>query len=186
MWPKDIEITAIENNESIAKAYKVFFPNDKVIITDAHQYLLEHYQEYDFIWTSPPCPTHSRMRKTNTGIGERKSKATYPDMRLYQEIIFLQHFFKGKFVVENVISYYEPLIKPQKIGRHYFWANFNIKDIQIKNTLNIRNGTKREIGLDISKMSFNHRKDQIMNNCVEPELGLHIFNCTFNKLELKL
>ncbi|MFA5299721.1 MAG: hypothetical protein WC389_16170 [Lutibacter sp.] len=38
----------------------------------------------------------------------------------------LQNFFKGKYVVENVKSYYDPLIKPQESGRHYFWSNFRI------------------------------------------------------------
>jgi len=47
-------------------------------------------------------------------------------MSLYQEIIFLQNFYKGKFCVENVVSYYEPLIKPVKIGRHFLWSNFNL------------------------------------------------------------
>ena len=57
------EITAIENVPEIAKIYQDFFPNDKVIITNAHQYLLEHFKEFDFIWSSPPCPSHSRLRK---------------------------------------------------------------------------------------------------------------------------
>jgi DNA (cytosine-5)-methyltransferase 1 len=176
LWGNEHEITAVENNESIANTYKQFFPNDEVIVGDAHEYLLEHFQEFDFIWSSPPCPSHSRMRKTNSGIGERKKPHSYPDMKLYQEIIFLTHFFKGKFVVENVIPYYEPLIKPQKIGRHYFWTNFVIPQIEIKNTLNIRNGLKREIGFDLKDIKLTHRKDQVMSNCVEPELGLHILN----------
>ena len=62
-WPKECEVTAVENNPEIAKIYQDFFPNDKVIVTDAHQYLLEHFQEFDFIWCSPPGPTHSRLRK---------------------------------------------------------------------------------------------------------------------------
>ena len=174
LWGNKHKITAVENNESIINAYKRFFPNDKVIICDAHQYLLEHFKEFDFIWSSPPCPSHSKMRKTNSGIGERKKLHSYPDMKLYQEIIFLTHFFKGKWVVENVTPYYEPLIKPQKVGRHCFWSNFKINDFKVKDTLNIRNGLKRDIGLDISNMKFTHRKDQIMSNCVEPKLGLHI------------
>ncbi len=176
------KVTAVEYNESIASAYQKFFPEDKVVVGDAHEYLLKHFQEFDFIWSSPPCPTHSRMRKTNSGIGERKSPHTFPDMKLYQEIIFLTHFFKGKFCVENVIPYYKPLgteTEPQKIGRHLFWANFKINDIDVKNTLNIRNGLKRDIGLDISSMKFTKRKDQIMSNCVEPEMGKHIVDCAF-------
>lgn len=183
---ENVEVTAVENEESIANAYKSFFPNDKVIVADAHQYLLEHYQEFDFIWSSPPCPSHSRMRKTNTGIGERKSPASYPDMKLYQEIIFLQHFFKGKFVVENVIPYYKPLIKPKIFSRHCFWTNFDFPLIEVNNTLNIRNGNKRNIGFDLSNIKLTKRKDQVLNNCVEPEIGKHLFSYAFNKAQLKL
>ena len=59
-------------------------------------------------------------------------KIIYPDMNLYQEILLLQHYFKGKFVIENVNPYYEPLIKPQRIGRHCFWANFVITNFKKK------------------------------------------------------
>ena len=52
----------------------------------------------------------------------------YPDMKLYEEILFLQHFFKGKWVVENVVPYYKPLIEPIVNGRHAYWANFDIGD----------------------------------------------------------
>ena len=122
----EIEVTAVELDPELAKLYQERFPNDTVIVADAHQYLLDNYQDFDFIWTSPPCPTHSRMRKTNTGEGERKSKATYPDMKLYQEILLLEHFFKGKYCVENVIPFYEPLIAAKKRGRHLYWTNFNL------------------------------------------------------------
>ena len=117
-------------------------------------------------------------------MGERKRPHSYPDMKLYQEIIFLTHFFKGKFLIENVTPYYEPLIKPQKLGRHCFWSNFKIEIINVKSTLNIKNGLKRDIGLDISKIKFDHRKDQIMSNCVEPETGLHILKCSFLDKEI--
>ncbi len=122
----DIEVTAVELDEELAKLYQERFPKDKVIVADAHQYLLENYNEFDFIWASPPCPTHSKMRKTNTGKGERKSKPTYPDMKLYEEILLLQHFFKGKYCVENVIPFYYPLIAAKKRGRHLYWTNFNL------------------------------------------------------------
>ena len=59
------EITAVEYKPEIAKIYQDFFPKDKVIVGDAHQYLLNHFQEFDFIFSSPPCPTHSVMMKIN-------------------------------------------------------------------------------------------------------------------------
>ena len=117
----DVEVTAVELDPEAARLYQERFPNDKVIVTDAHQYLLDHYKEFDFIWSSPPCPTHSRARfaRRNT------TTAIYPDMKLYEEIVFLNKWFDGKYVVENVIPYYEPLIPAKKRGRHLYWSNFN-------------------------------------------------------------
>ena len=120
----NVEVTAVEYNKEIAEAYQKRFPNDKVIVADAHQYLLDHYKEFDFIWSSPPCPSHSQIRLS------QKSRDTftplYPDMKLYEEIIFLDNYFKGKYCVENVTPYYEPLIRAKKRGRHLYWTNFNL------------------------------------------------------------
>jgi len=103
------------------------FPNDTVIVADAHQYLLDHYKEYDFIWSSPPCPSHSRARYWSSSNYDTTTEAIYPDMKLYEEILFLQHYYRtGKFVVENVIPFYEPLILAKKRGRHLYWTNFNL------------------------------------------------------------
>lgn len=52
------------------------------------------------------------------------TKPIYPDLKLYEEILFLQNYFTGKYCVENVIPYYEPLIQAQKRGRHLYWTNF--------------------------------------------------------------
>jgi len=118
----DIEVTAVELDPEAARLYQERFPNDTVIVADAHQYLLEHYKEFDFIWSSPPCPTHSRAR-----FARRETTETvYPDLKLYEEILFLQHYFKGGFVVENVIPYYKPLIEAQKRGRHLYWSSFKL------------------------------------------------------------
>ena len=133
---EDVEITAIENVPEIAKIYQDFFPNDKVIVADAHQYLLDHFKEYDFIWSSPPCPTHSI---TNHFL-HAQGNVRYPDMSLWQEIIFLQKWFKGKWVVENVKSYYPPLWPPKILDRHYFWANFPIRPIKVKRNFNLVKG----------------------------------------------
>lgn len=122
LWGNNHLITAVEINPEIAEVYKQFFSNDKVIVTDAHRYLLDHYKEFDFIWASPPCPSHSVTNYFLNG----QNIIRYPDMNLYEEVIFLKEWFKGKWVVENVISYYEPLIKPFKVDRHYFWSNFII------------------------------------------------------------
>ena len=119
-----VEVTAVEWDEELARLYQERFPQDKVIVADAHQYLLDHYKEFDFIWSSPPCPTHSRARYWS--IGANGKSPIYPDMKLYQEILLLNYHFKGKYVVENVIPYYEPLLNPKKRGRHLYWTNFNL------------------------------------------------------------
>lgn len=182
LWT-DVEVTAVEYNPTIAKFYKDHFSQDILIIADAHQYLLDHYKEFDFIWTSPPCPTHSRARFWGTGAksGKGKIKPIYPDMRLYQEIIFLDNYYAGLYTVENVNPFYEPLIIPsRKIGRHLFWSNFNIRSIIVPEA-DINRGNRDEWsklhGFDISGYTFNERTDRILRNCVNPELGLHILNC---------
>lgn len=190
LWGDEHDITAVENNPDIAKIYQEFFPNDKVIIADAHDYLLEHFQEFDFIWSSPPCQSHSKTNFFLKGQGIFR----YPDMKLYQEILFLQYFFKGKYVVENVQGYYKPLVEPQKIGRHYFWANFKIPDIKIDyvqiGTMNrqaskdsqrkaiIREAQIPELidlhGLKDFKLK---NKRQVLRNCVYPVVGKYILDC---------
>lgn len=183
LWT-DVQVTAIEFNPSIAKFYKDHFPQDTVLIEDAHQYLLNHYSEFDFIWSSINCPSHSRARFWASGNGHYKP--IFPDMKLYEEILFLKHYFDGLWNVENVVPFYEPLITPSRIiGRHCFWSNFFIKRIQIKeadiNRGNIGEWSKLH-GFDISGYKFtDSRRDKILRNCVNPELGLHILNCALNK-----
>lgn len=185
-----LEVTAVELDEELAKLYQERFPNDTVIVADAHQYLLDYYKEFNFIWSSPPCPTHSRMRKTNTGEGERKSKATYPDMKLYQEILLLDHFFKGKYCVENVIPFYEPLISAKKRGRHLYWANFNLPtdlgERKVKGGLltNDINSLCDFHQIDLSNYKGKQRKDKIARNLVDYEAGRTILE-TYLGIERK-
>ena len=196
LWTKentglDLQITAVELDPNIAKIYQDFFPVTIMsVVGDAHQYLLDHYKEFDFIWTSPPCPTHSQLRYNLGYKANRKYakvKAIYPDMKLYQEIILLLHWFPGKWIVENTIPYYEPLIKGQKTGGHIIWSNFIVESFDIGNR-NHRNGTVESLqhrkGFDLSTYDVINKR-LILRNCVEPELGLHIFN-SMNNQELKL
>lgn len=170
LWGNEHEITAVEFDPKIAKKYQERFPNDTVIVADAHEYLLDHHQEFDFIWTSPPCQTHSRANYfINNGVAKRPR---YPKMELYQEIIFLQQFAKCKFAVENVISYYEPMIPPQKIGRHYIWANFHIPNIELP---------KNEIGSMDRGWNTACKKPLEERNKANATLGLHILNCALPK-----
>lgn len=182
------EITAVENDTKISVVYRNLYPKDKVWIADAHSFLESNYKDYDFIWSSPPCQSHSKMMKAT-----RHNVVKYFDLALYQEIILLQHFYKGLWVVENVVSYYEPLIKPTAIiGRHCFWSNFKIlpfKDIKFPNFINADTVVETEelkkwLGINYEGNIYykgNHSPGQVLRNCVHPDLGLHILNCALNK-----
>lgn len=179
LLPSNVSVTAVELNPEIAKFYADHYPNDKVIVGDAHDYLLNHYQEFDFIWSSVNCPTHSRARFWAAKGG--KFKAVFPDMKLYEEILFLDNYFDGKWTVENVKPFYTPLITPKaEIGRHLFWSNFRISKTDFVEA-DIKDGNIGEWqalhGIDISGYKFSTRKDKLLRNCVHPELGLHVFNC---------
>jgi len=199
LW-QDVEVTAVELDSQIAAIYQNYFPDDKVIVGDAHQYLLDHYKEFDFIWSSPPCPTHSRINK-NFGF------VRYADMKLYQEIILLDAWFDGKYCVENVIPYYKPLIPAQQHNRHLFWCNFKITTTDKRNppkTMNMISHNSKKSGKKLKtfikedndiylakKYGFkpldkkvyingNHSPGQIFRNCVNPDTGLMILNCARN------
>ena len=173
----DLEITAVELDPELARLYQERFPNDTVIVADAHQYLLDHYKEYDFIWSSPPCPTHSRARYWNSSNYDTTTKAVYPEMKLYQEVLLLEHYFKGKYVVENVIPYYQPLISAKKRGRHLYWTNFNLpsnlKDrrFAISQTKNEMQALCKFHKIDLSSYKGAQSKVKIGRNLVDYEAG---------------
>lgn len=183
------EVTAIEYDPKIAEIYKKNFPNDTVIVTDAHQYLLEHFREFDFIWSSPPCPTHSRVRKAlafkkkKDGTIFEQNKPVYPDMTLYQEIILLDNYYDGYYVVENVVPYYEPLITPQKLGRHLFWSNVELphRKFESRGSFDNTNELAEKLGYDISSWTGVNKK-LLLRNCVEPEVGKYIMEVVENKM----
>lgn len=177
----DCEVTAVELDAELARMYQDRFPNDKVIVEDAHQYLLDHYKEFDFIWTSPPCPSHSRARYW--GFGANGKNPVFPDLKLYEEIIFLETHFKGKYVVENVIPYYKPLIEAQERDRHLYWCNFKLpKDINSRHFDGLCQTTNELTKLcdfhkiDVSSYKGEQNLIKIARNLVDYEAGLTIFN----------
>jgi DNA (cytosine-5)-methyltransferase 1 len=185
-----VEVTAVELDPELARMYQERFPNDTVIVADAHQYLLDHYKEFDFIWTSPPCPSHSRARYWNSSNYETATEAIYPDMKLYQEILFLQHYYKsGKFVVENVIPYYEPLIQATKRGRHLYWTNFNLPTNLNDRRFAISSAKQELKGLckfheyDFTKYGGGQSLIQIARNLVDYEAGKTILQIALNVMQ---
>ncbi|AFH21874.1 hypothetical protein OSG_eHP11_00135 [environmental Halophage eHP-11] len=193
LWD-DVDVTAVEWDEEIAEIYSDHFPDDEVIVADAHDYLREHiFDGWDYIWTSPPCPTHSR---TNHFTQVQHESAQYPDMNLYEEILLLDHLEDNlgyDYTVENVVSYYEPLIEPQELGDHYFWTTVDLPEIEFesRNILSDADGRdshfdfereQRRLGYELDGYDVaKSRKGKMLRNCVKPELGRSILNQVVNQ-----
>lgn len=186
LWGEEHSITAVEMDEGIASVYGQLFPDDVVIICDAHDFLLKHYAEYDFIWSSPPCTTHSRARY-GLGVHGKGYPYVYPDMRMYQEIILLKSLSRSMWCIENVLPYYDYLICPSVIlGRHAYWSNFYIPHKVISPNGGIAGHTckgtceldfhKKRLGIDIDRFDGIDKR-KALRNCVEPEIGLYILQC---------
>lgn len=179
----DIEVTAVELDPECARLYQERFPNDTVIVADAHQYLLDHYKEFDFIWSSPPCPSHSKIRHQKACyFNNEVYPVIYPDMSLYQEILLLTKYFKKKFLVENVAPYYIPLIPAKKRGRHLYWSNFNLPNkLTTRKQAKITSGGNEIKNLcefhdyDFAKYKGSQRRSKIARNLVDYETGKTIF-----------
>jgi len=184
----DIQVTAVELDPEAARLYQERFTDDTVIIGDAHKYLLEHYKEFDFIWSSPPCPSHSKARFARRSTTE----AIYPDMKLYEEVLFLQNYYDGDYVVENVIPYYQPLIEANKRGRHLYWSNFAIPyELGERGAGNMAG--KDEVSFwckfhdyDFRQYKGEQRLDKMARNLVDYEVGKAIFQAALNIQEAKI
>ena len=182
LWGNDHDITAVEYDQATADVYKSYFPNDRMIVTDAHQYLLNHYKEYDFIWASPPCPSHSDIRRCGVHAGQYE--ALYPEMSLYQEIILLMNFVpkESKWCIENVRPYYNPLIPPtKKLHRHLYWANFPIGNFEVQDDRKHEKivGNENIYGFDVKSSEIKNKR-KALRNMVDPELGKYILDCAMN------
>jgi len=172
------EITAVEFDPRIAAVYQSRFPADTVVAGDAIEYLQEHYREFDFIWASPPCPSHGQYRH-NVGVLGKGYAPLVPDMTsLYGIIIFLRTYYTGLWCVENVRPYYAPPLKPSfEMQRHLFWANFWVPR-PVKQIAASGIGHKNSI-LDFADSgivagSGIKNKRQVLRNRVDPEIGKHI------------
>lgn len=185
LWGDEHEITSVEYNKEVAEIYKDFYPNDNIIIGDAHDFLLKNYKEFDIIWASPPCQSHSQIRIC--GVRSGQYDAVYPDMKLWQEIIFLQNYAKYncKFVVENIKPFYTPFVRPSaEIHRHLFWSNARISNLEIKQEVILGEVSENDTIFGINLSSYNPKtisKRQILRNMVNPLLGKHILDCLLEK-----
>lgn len=120
LWPAHWRITAVENDPRVAAEYSRRYPDDIVLVEDAHEFVMEHFDDFDGVWSSPPCPTHSRLA---INVAKRAGREPEPDPRLWAEIAVLRDY-GGRYVVENVHTYYPPPIAPDAVTeRHYYWTN---------------------------------------------------------------
>ena len=119
------------------------------------------------------------MMRQNLAVRFRGTPAVYPDMRLYQEIIFLQANATCLWVVENVNPYYEPLIKPTAVlQRHLFWADFPINQLNVpKDVLRSAqiDDLENHTGISLAGVKLSNKR-QALRNCVYPELGAWILS----------
>ena len=168
------EVTAVEHDDKIAEIYGDLYPEDTLYSADAHEYLLHHHHEYDFIWSSPPCQTHSSFRY-NIDVKLRGSEEKFPDMTLYEEILFLKYHSTALWLVENVVPYYPAMLDPVKRNRHLYWANFEVPELP-KIVENLRSNNKisdlEELhDFDLSAYTLPNKR-QVLRNCVHRDTGL--------------
>lgn len=178
LWGDQHDIVAVEFDKNIAAVYSDLFPKDEMIVGDAHEYLEQHFADFDLIWSSPPCQSHSSFRQ-NIGVRFRGVKPVFVDMKLWQEIVFLQYNFAGKFVVENVKPYYECLIPPSAVlQRHHFWSNFDIPDMKFEKDL-LRSAQIPQLqelhGFYLEGYKLPNKR-QVLRNCVAPTLGKYVLD----------
>lgn len=184
------EITAVDFNPKIVNIYKKLYPNDLIIEKDVFDYLQEiDLLEYDFIWSSPPCQSHSHMQVfTKNG---RKAKLPMINQVLGLAL-WLKKYYPGPFVVENVVPWYG-ILKTNKlftvvIDRHLFYSNFKILPKSFDKGNN-RHGSiggimreSREYLMNkhhlpnwiLEDLSGVHDKDQIIRNCVDSKIGDYV------------
>jgi len=168
LWGDDHEVVAVEWDVEVARAYSDFFPDDVVLVEDAHEFLRHHFLEFDFVWSSPPCVSHSRAR---SGF------PVFPDFRLYEEVLLLRRWAGGGgplWVVENVVPYYGVLFDGVVMGRHAWWSNFDLPVLDGGGVLlrdcNSVGCLEGVLGFDLSGYVFEDRR-RVLRNCVFPGDG---------------
>jgi DNA (cytosine-5)-methyltransferase 1 len=188
----NIIIDHVEINQDLCKELERLFPYDNVFNQDAHKYLeflaLEnHLDKYDIIWSSPPCQTHSRMKRINS---KKYHKSSYIDPSLYQQIILLKYNFNGIYFVENVKPYYGVIFDGIEIGRHVIWSNIDVNDIGFRYNKKLFDLSieelQKEYGIKLSKNIYleypkGHDPKQVYRNAVHPTLGELIFRRAINR-----
>lgn len=195
---KNVQVDAVEIEPEIAKIYKKRFPEDQVFVQDVDSFLRDknnNLEDYDLIWASPPCTTHSQMQKFPRS---ETTRIAIPRMdQIYGLMIWFPRNYSGKWVIENVQPYYiAPIPRTVFIDRHYFWANFPIKKTTFRNGTNWKHGKiggimRKPISLLIKELDLTpvladikatfgrhtkKRYEQVIRNCVDPKVGKYILD----------
>lgn len=182
LWPAHWAVTAVEWDPKVAAEYSRRYPADTVIVGDAHAAVMETAGDYDAVWSSPPCPTHSRLALVNVS---RHGIPLAPDPRLWLEV---EHLSSSKiaYVVENVHTYYVPPVAPDLVSaRHYYWAS----DVPLMLTPLASSGQLRPdttmaqfarlFGLPPLRHGAVSDARKAMRNAVDPIEGLEVASAAF-------
>lgn len=187
------EVVHVELNEEIAQANRDLNPRDEVVVADAKKFLEENYSDFDYIWASPPCPSHASIRKAGAKNGQYSAKI--PDMDLYGVIVFLDEFFEGGWTVENVNPFYERLDEQEKgrqealrrvvppaqeCGRHLFWSSHEVPEVSL-DASNFNQCNNSELmdwlGRSVPHSFDSVEKRKVLRNCVHPRIGEAVLEC---------
>jgi DNA (cytosine-5)-methyltransferase 1 len=181
LWPADWHVTAVELDPQVAAEYARRYPQDTVLVEDAHAYVLEHAHEFDAVWTSPPCPTHSRLAPS---VAARLGHELEPDPRLWEEIEHLRDL-GVRYVVENVHTYYEPPIAPDLVtARHYYWcsaAPVMLTPLSVVGLTKRRSADEYAASYGLPPLAAGSVRDprKAMRNAVVPFEGLEVATAAF-------
>lgn len=181
LWD-NVNVIAVENNLTTAQIYQDKYPGDLVILADAYKFLLDNYTASDFIWASPSCFTHSKLKIA--AIKSGKHSPQYPDFKLWQLIRFLQLYSKVPFVVENVVTGYDPIIKPTiRLGRHFIWTNFPVpfRYFPEHEKIDTIKRTSTRYGVELKEYYSTVRKDTLLRNMVDPAIGKYLLDLAFDR-----
>lgn len=202
-WSGDI--TAVEYDENIAKLYQKRFPDDEVIVRDCEEFLRDkeiNLNQFNLIWASPPCQSHSQMQKFNRSKTQR---SPIPRMdQIYGLIVWLEQHYENYYVIENVQPHYKiPRPISARVDRHLFWANFPITSKKFKQPKNkhgkiggiMRNDNFDDLRFFADSLGltsiFNdimllkgYRHITLIRNTIDPKIGKYIFNSFLKKPDL--
>lgn len=168
-WPQDVEVHAVETDPAAVKIYAELYPKDTIDTRPALDVLLSDYREFDFIWASPPCTSHSRFRLVK--------KPELVDMTVYQLLIFLQTWYRKPFCVENVRPYYPLLIPAIQRGRHLLWTNFYVPEFNVPDFDLAGAGIESLRVFHEMPPGPDYSREQL-RNCCHPLIGLEVLEAS--------